>query len=80
MGRIYKNSIPYSGGGSDKFFEFSQTVPSSRWEIEHQLDKFPSVTIVDSAGSVVVGDIEYIDSDNVVITFQSAFAGKAYLN
>lgn len=72
----------YSGGSGngDKFFEFSQTVPSAQWQIAHQLDKYPSVTVVDSAGSVVVGDIDYIDSNNIVITFQGAFAGTAYLN
>lgn len=64
----------------DKFFAFSQLTPSAEWRIEHPLDKFPAVTVVDSGGSVVIGDIEYIDNANITITFQSAFAGKAYLN
>ena len=64
----------------DKFFAFSQMTPSDEWQIEHPLKKFPSVTVVDSAGSVVIGDIEYIDDANIIITFQSAFSGKAYLN
>ena len=68
------------GGDGDKTFEFSQTSPSALWEIQHQLNKFPSVMVVDSAGSVVVGDITYIDTNNITISFQSAFAGKAYLN
>lgn len=64
----------------DKHFEFSQNTPSARWQIAHNLNKFPSVTIIDSGGSEVVGDIEYPDKNTVVVTFQSAFSGKAYLN
>lgn len=64
----------------DKFFAFSQMTPAATWNIAHPLKKFPSVTVVDSGGSFVVGEISYIDNDNVTVTFQSAFAGKAYLN
>lgn len=72
-----------SRGGTiegDKFFSFLQMSPAEVWHIEHNLHKFPAVTVVDSGGTCVVGDTEYIDEDNVKITFQSAFAGKAYLN
>lgn len=68
------------GGSEDKFFEYAQSIPSQEWEITHTLKKFPAVTVVDSAGSVVVGDINYIDDSNITISFQAAFAGKAYLN
>lgn len=57
-----------------------QKSPSNRWEIQHDLDKFPSVTVVDSAGSVVVGDIDYINNNKVVLTFIGGFSGTAYLN
>ena len=29
---------------------------------------------------VIHGEVEYIDSNNVTLTFSAAFAGKAYLN
>ena len=64
----------------DKFFTFTQMAPASQWEISHPLDKFPSVTVVDSGGSVVIGDILYIDNSSIVITFTGAFSGTAYLN
>lgn len=70
----------FEGGSDDKFFEYTQSTPSQEWEIAHTLKKFPAVTVVDSAGSVVVGDITYIDDSNITITFQAAFAGKAFLN
>ena len=57
-----------------------QIAASKQWFVNHNLGKYPSVTIVDSAGSVVMGDIEYVDNLNVTITFTAEFSGKAYLN
>lgn len=57
-----------------------QGVASAVWHIEHNLDRYPSVTIVDSAENVVVGYITYIDKNNVEVNFNGAFKGKAYLN
>ena len=64
----------------DKHFLFVQSIASDVWEIKHDLNKYPSVTVVDSANSVVIGDIVYIDENNVRLTFSCAFSGKAYLN
>lgn len=64
----------------DKHFLFVQAIASDVWEIKHDLNKYPSVTIVDSADSVVIGDVVYIDENNVRLTFSGAFSGKAYLN
>lgn len=64
----------------DKSFAYTQGVASATWAITHNLNKKPSVTVVDSAENVVVGDIEYNDNNSVTITFSGAFSGKAYLN
>ena len=64
----------------DKFFAYTQLAPASIWEIPHPLNKYPSVTVVDSGGSVVVGEVEYVDAHKIIITFQAEFSGKAYLN
>ena len=68
------------GTGGDKEFIYVQPTPSSIWQIVHNLAKFPSVTVVDSANSVVIGAVRYITENKVEITFSSAFSGKAYLN
>lgn len=65
---------------NDKNFVYVQATSADIWEIEHNLDKYPAVTVVDSGGSVVIGEIVYIDKNNIRITFTSAFSGKAYLN
>ena len=64
----------------DKHFTYIKSTPDSVWEITHNLDKYPSVTIVDSAGSVVMGDITYTSKSALTVTFSAAFSGKAYLN
>ena len=66
--------------GGDKTFVYHQNQASDRWEIQHNLRKYPSVSVVDTAGTSVVGDVEYIDENNVVCTFNAAFLGEAYLN
>ena len=61
-------------------YTHTQMVPASTWLIQHDLNRYPSVSVVDSAGSVVVGEVRYIDKNTVEVAFQSAFSGAAYLN
>jgi hypothetical protein len=65
---------------ADKTFEFTQGVPSLVWTIQHNLGKFPSVSIVDTGNTTVISQIDYIDNNNLTITNSAQFAGKAYLN
>ena len=58
----------------------NQGTAASTWNINHSLNCHPSVTIVDSSGNVVVGDVNYVDTSSLTITFSAAFAGVAYLN
>lgn len=67
-------------GVGDKTYIYSQSSALATWEINHNLAKYPAVSIVDSGGNVVIGDIKYIDQNNLTISFMSAFSGKAYLN
>lgn len=64
---------------SDKQYVHNQKTSAEVWEINHNLNKYPAVTVVDSAGSKVVGECDYIDLNNVRLTFKGAFSGKAYL-
>ena len=64
----------------DARYTHSQGSASSVWNINHGLGKYPSVAVADSGGSVVIGDISYTDSNNLILTFAAAFAGAAYCN
>jgi|TARA_R110000744_G_C19148577_1_gene539163 hypothetical protein len=61
-------------------FEYEQIVPSTSWEITHNLSKFPSITVIDSGDTVVAGEYVYNSNNKVTLNFSAAFAGKAYLN
>lgn len=65
---------------STKTYVHEQGVASDAWRIEHNLNKNPSITIVDSADNVVEGKEIYIDANTVEIRFNGSFKGKAYLN
>jgi len=65
---------------NQKTFIFSQLTPLVVWTITHNLGQYPSVTVVDLNNHVVVGDIVYTNSNTLTITFDTAFAGYAYLN
>lgn len=68
------------GSGGDKTYVHVQLVPSDVWTITHSLGKYPSVSVIDSANSQVFGEVNYIDTSTVEVTFSSGFAGKASLN
>lgn len=67
-------------GVSGASFVHEQQVPAEEWPITHNLGRFPSVTVVDSAGSVVIGEVQYLTSESVKLVFSVPFSGKAYLN
>ena len=69
-----------SADAEDKTFVFSQGVPAVQWTIQHNLSKFPSVSIVNNNNIVINGEVTYIDTNNVQLDFSAGFAGKAYLN
>jgi hypothetical protein len=60
-------------------FTFAQTSPAAVWTIVHNLGLFPSVTVVDSAGTLIEGDLAFPDMNTVTVTFSAAFSGVACL-
>lgn len=68
---------PGSGGNT---FIFNQPSPATTWNILHNLGQFPSVTVVDSGGTVIIGDVLYNNSNSITLSFVAALGGKAYLN
>ena len=61
-------------------FEHVQADPSAVWDVRHGLGKLPNVTMLDVDGTLIFGDIVYVDSDNVRITFSEPLSGKAIFN
>ncbi|MGA9769318.1 MAG: hypothetical protein WBV94_09775 [Blastocatellia bacterium] len=71
---------PAGPPGIDLFYQHDQLVASDTWTINHQLGKHPAITVVDSGGNVVVGDITYNDINTAIVYFSVPFGGNAYCN
>lgn len=71
-------------GGSDvnRTYEYvhSQMSPNDVWVINHDLNKYCSVTIVDSGKNIVYGNVQYNSLSQITVTFESEFSGQAFLN
>lgn len=57
----------------------TQAAVSATWTINHALGGYPSVTVVDTASTVVYGEVSYISTTQVRVDFSAPFSGFAYL-
>lgn len=71
------NGVLYA---EERHFVFEWRTIESTIDIQHDLGKNPSVTVVDTAGSEVVCDIIHKDKNNVKLIFSSPTRGVAYFN
>ena len=66
---------------TDKHFVQSYSFSANTSQsVNHNLNKHPAVTVVDSAGTHVVGDVQHINENQFNITFTSSFSGTVYAN
>lgn len=61
-------------------FEHRQDSPSKLWQVSHTLGKYPSVTVIDTAGNKVYGHVQYVSKSLLTISFSAEFSGTAILN
>lgn len=61
------------------YYVHAQNYPDVTWVINHNLMRFPGVTIIDGSKNEVVGDIAYINQNSLTVTFSSEQTGTAYL-
>lgn len=78
--QLIASTTTTGSGGGDKNYVHDQGIPSLVWTVNHYLGKKASVSVVDSAGSAVVGIVHYTCLDSLTITFNSSFSGEAYIN
>ena len=72
--------IAYIKAQVREHYVHDQQVASTTWTVNHNMNKYPSVNIVDSANDEVTGEVKYNSLNQITITFTAAFSGKAYLN
>jgi hypothetical protein len=52
----------------------------STWTILHNMGKRPAVTVIDTSGNVITGQVVYNSDHQITIYFSPAVAGTVYLN
>lgn len=65
----------------DQSYTYTQDVPMSVWSITlpDGFKQYPSVTVTDSAGTQVFGEVNY-NYPIVTLSFVAAFSGTAHFN
>jgi hypothetical protein len=48
--------------------------------VQHGLGKYPSVTVINSAGDEVEGEVKHVDTNSLRVTFSAPFAGTVICN
>ncbi len=67
-------------GTGDAHYVHAQNTPTNLWTVTHNLAKRPSVTVFDSAGTQVEGDVTHLDTSTLTIAFAFPFGGTVFLN
>ena len=55
-------------------------MPSTHWIIIHDLNKLPSVSVIDTSSNEIEGEVRYISNSRVELHFSAAFGSTATLN
>jgi hypothetical protein len=64
----------------DKTHTHYQGVSAASWTINHNLNKYPAVNVIDSANSNIMGSITYDSLNQITISFAGDTSGTATLN
>lgn len=70
---------PGPPGPSGGTYSFPQPTPAAMWDIQHNLNTFAALTVVDETDHEVECDVEYVDANRIVVRFVTPVAGKALL-
>lgn len=65
---------------NDKNYIHNQTIPSDEWNVQHNLNKYPSVSVMLPSGHIGIADVTHVDENNLTITFAGDETGKAIIN
>lgn len=76
----YNRNITQEDVTGDKHYVHVQGPPQTTWTVTHNLNKKPSLTVIDSAGNMVVGKLTYVNLNILTILFASPISGEAICN
>lgn len=64
-------------GGARRSHTHVQSSASDTWVVNHNLNAVPAVTIIDSAGTEVEGEVTHTTPNQSVLRFNAPFSGTA---
>ena len=66
-----------SGGG----YVHHQSSALATWTVTHNLGYYPGgISVIDSAETVVIGDVTHTNMNTFTVTFSTPFSGKVYVS
>lgn len=65
--------------GSDKYY-IQNFLTTASVAVTHNLAKYPAVTVHDSSGDEVEGNVEHININSLTVTFSAPFSGTITCN
>lgn len=69
---------PGAAGGAS--FQFTQSIPSATWVINHNLDRKVHVTLYDDDGNQILSDIEHGSLNQATVTWSTPTTGSAHIS
>jgi hypothetical protein len=73
------SATQWSASTGDKTYDQSFSVTDTV-DVAHNLGKYPAVTVMDTTGDQVEGDILFIDLNNLTVSFSAPFSGTVTCN
>jgi hypothetical protein len=70
---------PQGPAGQVDGYLHEQTTPAATWIVSHNLDRYPSVSLIADDGELVEADVHYASTNTVTVVFAQAATGKAAL-
>lgn len=70
---------PAATGAVDAHFELP-FISASTVSVPHNLGKYPAVTVIDSAGDEVIGDVQHLSANSLQLIFSAPFSGTVFCN
>jgi hypothetical protein len=65
---------------NSSIYTHTQATASAAWSVAHNLGRRPpSISVLDSAGSICLFECQHIDTNNLVLRFGYAFSGTAIM-
>lgn len=66
--------------GGDKHYTHIQSLTDSIWTVDHNLNKYPSIEVVNSAHENIITNIEHINKNKFILYFNNPESGKVFCN